>query len=342
VRRSPAARKLAAACLQASRTALPVLIVGETGSGKEVAARAIHGESARWRGPFVSISAAAIPAELLEAELFGSRRGAFSGADRDRPGLLEAATGGSFLLDEVAEMPLALQSKVLRVLEAGRFRALGALEETSVDVRFLFTTGRDLRALVAERKFRGDLFYRLSAVEVRVPPLRERSEDIPELVERFRILAGGDRAPAFDRGALAALAAHSWPGNVRELRNVVALLALTRVPAVPGPGTAAAPSLFRGAAAVGDGGSGTVRASDVAPHIERAGPRWTFDPALLRSRPLEDLLATLEREHLLHLAAELGGDIDAMARRLGIRWRTLYDRLRRLGIDPRGFRGPRA
>jgi len=196
----------------------PVLLRGETGTGKELVARAVHLASPRCRGPFRAVNCAALPAGLLEAELFGAARGAFTGADAPRQGLLEAADGGTLFLDEIGDMPAGLQAALLRVIEDGVVRRLGEVEERRVDFAVVAATHRDLGRLVAEGRFRADLLYRLGR-ELRLPPLRERGGDVLLLARAFLLeAAGGGPPPALDGGAEAWLLAHPFPGNVRELR----------------------------------------------------------------------------------------------------------------------------
>lgn len=224
VGQSPA---IAAVCERLHRiapTPATVLLTGESGTGKEVAARALHRMSGRSGGPFVPVNCAAIAAELIESELFGHVRGAYTGAQQSREGLFYYARGGTLFLDEVAELPLPAQAKLLRVLEERRIRQVGSEQEIPVDVRVIAASNRDLKAEVAARRFRPDLYYRLQVVEVTLPPLRERTEDIPLLVDYF----AGQLAPYLnvprvvpDARALARLAAYDWPGNVRELKNLV-------------------------------------------------------------------------------------------------------------------------
>jgi two-component system response regulator HydG len=228
---SAAARELAALVDRVARTESPVLIVGETGTGKELVARAIHVESARRDKPFVTVSCAALPEAVLESELFGHAAGAFPGATQARRGLFVEADGGTIYLDEVADLPLALQGKLLRVLESGEIRTLGNDAARTVDVRCLASTRTDLAALVRTRKFREDLFFRLDVIPVRVAPLRERREDIPLLVEHF-LDRVQERAKDPTRrrlapGALHVIEEHPWPGNVRELENVIQRLVVT-------------------------------------------------------------------------------------------------------------------
>jgi len=207
-----------------AKSTISVILLGETGAGKEVLAEMIHRKSPRARGPFVRLNCAALPDNLLESELFGYERGAFTGAVSPKPGLLEAAHGGTVFLDEVGELPLATQAKLLRVLESGEVSRLGSLKPRPIDVRFLSATNRDLDAIVASGTFRQDLYYRLNGISIHVPPLRERKAEIRAFARAFLRDAskkGGRAEPVLSPGALAKLEAHTWPGNVRELRNVI-------------------------------------------------------------------------------------------------------------------------
>jgi transcriptional regulator with PAS, ATPase and Fis domain len=203
---------------------LAILVLGETGVGKELYAEAAHRRSARASRPFLKLNCAALPESILEGELFGYEKGAFTGATQARAGLFESADGGTVLLDEVGEMPLATQAKLLRVLESGEVLRLGSRQPRRVDVRFLSATNRDLRALAADGRFRADLYFRLNGVSVTLPPLRRRVHDIAPLARSFaqRTAAQlGRKAPHVGTAALAVLEGYAWPGNVRELRNVV-------------------------------------------------------------------------------------------------------------------------
>ncbi|MCX7626281.1 MAG: sigma-54 dependent transcriptional regulator [Candidatus Sumerlaeaceae bacterium] len=203
---------------------LPVLIVGESGTGKELVARAIYQHSNRKEKPFLAINCAAIPDQLLESELFGYERGAFTGAAMPKPGKLEVCDGGTIFLDEIGEMPLATQKKLLRVLESGEIEKVGSTRATRVDVRVIAATNRDLEALVAREEFRSDLYYRLKVVEIRMPPLRERREDIPLLVDYFLEIASREllrEKPQLTSDAMEVLQEYHWPGNVRELENLI-------------------------------------------------------------------------------------------------------------------------
>jgi len=203
-----------------------VVIQGESGTGKEVMARAIHAASRRAEQPFVAINCAAVPADLLEAELFGHEKGAFTGADRARPGLFQEAEGGTLFLDEIGDMPLAFQAKLLRALQERKVRPVGGREERPVNVRVVSATHRDIAEAMVEGTFREDLYYRLNVVRLDLPPLRERPEDIPLLAEHFLAQLDADRpvdqrVGGFSPEAVRVLLAYRWPGNVRQLRNVV-------------------------------------------------------------------------------------------------------------------------
>jgi two-component system response regulator AtoC len=221
---SPELAALLAALRRMSAADSTVLVRGESGTGKELVARALHQQSPRAAGPFVAVNCGAIPAGLMESELFGHRKGAFTDALRDRQGLLEQASGGTLFLDEIAELPLPLQVKLLRVLEDDSIRRLGDVEDTPIDVRLVAATARDLEAEVAAGRFREDLYYRLNVLALRLPPLRQRAEDIPLLAAHFaaRVSARlrlGVRGIAPE--AMRVLRAHAWPGNVRELENTI-------------------------------------------------------------------------------------------------------------------------
>ncbi|MBI4608247.1 MAG: sigma-54-dependent Fis family transcriptional regulator [Candidatus Rokubacteria bacterium] len=269
-----------------------VLLLGESGTGKELVARAIHWNSGRRGGAFVPVNCAAIPEPLLESELFGHERGAFTGADRKRRGLFAEANGGTLFLDEIADMPPALQAKLLRALQDKAIRPVGASEEMRLDLRVLTATNRDLSALVAEGKFREDLYYRLAVIPIQLPSLRERPEDIPLLALHLLERAGqalGKRFEGFSEEAMAWLLAHRWPGNVREMENMVERAATL----APGP---------------------LVTLADL--HTEFA----PLGPPELGLRPT---LAELERQYVRRVLDETKGDKRAAAKILGVSVRTL-------------------
>jgi len=220
---SPALRQVMSAIDRAAGTDTTVLLEGESGTGKELCARAVHNSSARANGPFVAINCAAIPENLLEAELFGFERGAFTGANQRKLGKFEMAQRGTIFLDEIGEMPLALQAKMLRAIETKRIERLGGNAPITVDVRIVAATNRMLRQAVAARQFREDLYFRLSVFPVTVPALRDRREDIPKLAHHFvdRVCRDVGKKLSLSPEALAMLVAHAWPGNVRELQNAI-------------------------------------------------------------------------------------------------------------------------
>ncbi|HET7062526.1 MAG TPA: sigma-54 dependent transcriptional regulator, partial [Nitrosospira sp.] len=283
-----------------------VLITGETGSGKEIIARALHQYSARASYPFVAINCAAIPHELLESELFGHVRGAFTGATASRVGIFAQAEGGTLLLDEIGDMSGNLQAKLLRVLAESVIVPLGAERPLSVNVRLLAATHRDLGQQVAEGRFREDLFYRLNVINIHVSPLRERREDIIALAEHFLALAS-DTPKALSAEARQCLETHTWPGNVRELRNVIERAMI----------------LARGAS-IDVADLGLVRTP--APLALPAGAPLMHD--------LPTALAQLEEMMIRAAIAETDGNRTEAARRLGIRRQLLYAKLRQYGIEP--------
>jgi transcriptional regulator with PAS, ATPase and Fis domain len=219
---SASMRALRAEIVRLAGSRATVVIQGESGTGKEVIARAIHDRSTRASMPLVAFNCAAVPRDLFEGQLFGYRRGAFTGANRDQPGVLRAAEGGTIFLDEIGELPLDVQPKLLRFLENGEVFVLGDKRPTVIDVRVVAATHRDLAALVRDGRFREDLYYRLQVIALRITPLRERREDIPPLARHFaRQLSGASDPPIVAPDALAKLVQHDWLGNVRELRNVI-------------------------------------------------------------------------------------------------------------------------
>jgi two-component system response regulator HydG len=273
---SPEMQRVLAIALRVAKTDASLLITGETGSGKGVVARAIHGESSRAAGPFVAVNCAALPEALLESELFGHVKGAFTGATADRAGLFAEADGGTLLLDEIGEMSPALQAKLLHVLESGRIRPVGGSGERAVDVRVLAATHRDLRQRIREGTFREDLLFRLDVVSIELPRLRARRADIPAFVEHFlaeaRARHPSSKVTAFSREALARLLDYSWPGNVRELAHVIERCVLL----ADGPEVALAdlPPLVRDPVAAAPGFAGDVVAMR---ELQRRYARWAYE-----------------------------------------------------------------
>jgi two-component system, NtrC family, response regulator AtoC len=311
-----------------------VLIQGPTGTGKELLARFLHDSSPRSSEPFVPVNCGAIPEGLIEAEFFGVRRGAYTGAERDRPGLFEAASGGTLFLDEVGELPEALQVKLLRVLQEGVVRRLGSDAETAVDVRIVAATNRDLEAEVRAGRFREDLFYRLAVVTLEVPALRDRPEDLALLVDH--LLARHARrlgvvVPAVTAGARAALLAHDWPGNVRELENV-----LERALILSGEGTMgvrALPMALRPDAGADEGGAGQDAAEGDAPGPEGEGDPGGTEPADLSVKRRG---AELERELIREALERTGGHRGKAAELLELSDRALRYKIREYGLEDEG------
>ena len=221
---APRMQQLRSTIAKVARSQAPVYISGESGVGKELVARSIHEQGGRATGPFIPVNCGAIPTELMESELFGHKKGSFTGATSDKEGLFQAANGGTLFLDEVAELPLHMQVKLLRVIQEKTVRAIGAANEVSIDVRILSATHKNLARLVEDGRFRHDLYYRINVIELPVPPLRERHEDIPVIAAAVLKRLGddwGDTAPPLSEGALSALGNYHFPGNVRELENIL-------------------------------------------------------------------------------------------------------------------------
>ncbi len=310
----------------AAASAITVLIEGETGTGKELVARGLYRASARSEAPFVAVNCAAVPDTLLESELFGHRRGSFTGAVRDNPGLFRAADGGVVFLDEIADMPTPMQAKLLRVLEEGEVVPVGESFPVKVDVRVLAATNRDLRAEMESGAFREDLYYRLGAFAIRLPPLRDRREDIPLLASRFIGIASErhhKRVSGIDQSALDLLVRFDWPGNIRQLRNEIErAVALTR------DGESIVPDYF----------SPIVRgASDRVPvaEEEKGAPRTIARPAPERapateagSKGLREARAAFEAEYISEVLARNQGNVSRAARALGISRPALQEKMK--------------
>ena len=316
---SPAMRAVMDAIERVGPAAAGVLIRGESGTGKELVARQIHELSERARGAFVAVNCAAIPETLVESELFGHRRGAFTGADRDRPGKFRQADGGTLFLDEVGDMALAAQAKLLRVLQEGIVEPLGGGEPVAVDVRVLAATHRDLKAMAAEGRFREDLLFRLRVVEIELPPLRDRAGDVLLLARQF--LAASSRAglslsPETER----ALLTYPWPGNVRELANAVERATI----------------FCRGLVILPEDLPGEVRAA--ATPAEK-GDLLAWDPEDDFQTAKRKVVERFERAVLVEALREHGGNISQAARRLGLHRQNLQQKLHELGIAAESFRG---
>ena len=300
--KSPCWRDVVKRAELVAMTNTTICLHGESGTGKEVVARLIHRMSPRSHGPFVAVNCAALPEQLLESELFGFERGAFTGADRVKVGQFELANGGVLFLDEISEMPLLAQAKCLRVLQEREFVRLGGTRPIRAAVRIIAATNRDLARAVAERKFREDLFYRINVFDIRLPPLRQRPEDLMLLAERFltECAHASDRTPAFlTPEAEAALRAYRWPGNVRELRNVIE--------------------------------HATILCEDSRIHIHHLP-----SDVITRAGPTNaDDLGTVERQAIERVMSDTNGNKASAARKLGISRSQLYWRLSRYGLHIR-------
>ena len=307
-----------------------LLILGETGVGKEWLGRAIHAGGARKEQSFVAVNPAALPEQLLESELFGHEKGSFTGATKARRGAFELAHGGTLFLDEIGDMPVHLQIKLLRVLQERKIQRLGSEEQIELDVRLMAATNQDLNSAMVEKRFRSDLYYRLSVMTLTVPPLRERAEDVPALVEtyidQFRTQLGKGQIVGTSVEAMKALQNYAWPGNVRELINVIEravllcegeLITLEELP---------------------DGVSGVSSLASVGALI--AGG---IEPANWYSKPLsearEGLVADFERNYLARLLTETQGNVGTTAERAGIDPRTLYNKMKHYGLRKETYRG---
>ena len=305
IAQSPAMHAVLDLVERVAPTDATLLIQGESGTGKEVIAKAVHHASARAAKPFVAVNCGAVPETLLESELFGYVRGAFTGATVTKLGLFEEADGGTLFLDEIAEMPPALQVKLLRALQSGEVRRLGATQAATIDVRVIAATHGDLAALISQGSFREDLFYRLNVIQVALPPLRDRREDIPALAEHFVGRAAGklSRSLRLSPGALERLLRYPWPGNVRELENAIeraAILARTDV----------------------------LEPDDLPPHVA-AGLLLGPSPGL----PHQVSLAEAERALILQTLERFGRNQSGAAEALGIGRTTLWRKLKEYGID---------
>jgi transcriptional regulator with PAS, ATPase and Fis domain len=286
----------------------PVLITGESGTGKELIARTLHERSTRAAKPFIAVNCAAFPETLLEAELFGHERGAFTGAVKRRDGRFKAADGGTLLLDEIAEVPLPAQAKLLRVLQEGTVEPLGTNESTRVDVRIISATHRNLRERIKDGRFREDLYYRLNVLDIEIPPLRERRGDLPLLLQYFlnKFTQPGKQSPSISPRAWAVLSQYPFPGNVREFAHAVEH-------------------------AVVLAGGGEIDVEHLPAGIA-GGPEGSATPGSASLRSLGSALKEFEREYLLRALAQAGGKKMKAAEILGISRKNLWEKLRLHGI----------
>jgi two-component system response regulator AtoC len=311
----PSMRGVADLIERVAPSSSPVLVTGETGTGKELAARSVHWRSPRRDRLFVPLNCAALPGELLEAELFGHTRGAFTGADRERQGKFEVADGGTLFLDEIGDMPLSLQSKLLRVLEDGAVEPLGTNKRVSVDVRVISATNQNLEEAIAGKRFRSDLYYRLNTFEIHLSPLRERAGDVdalaPFFLDRFaREIRKGPIRLSDD--ALALLRSYNWPGNVRELRNLMERATFLSTEGIVSDG------FFRSMIQVQDG-----------PRVDASSDETPVGEA---NRPLGDAVERFERRMILRALDETRDNKAEAARRLGISERNLWYKLKKHGL----------
>jgi transcriptional regulator with GAF, ATPase, and Fis domain len=293
-----------------------VCILGETGTGKELAARTIHDRSGRAEGPFVTLNCAAVPPELIESELFGHEKGSFTGASGRHIGKFEQADRGTFFLDEIGDMPLHMQAKLLRVLEEGEVERIGGDRPITVNVRIVVATHRDLEARVREERFRQDLFHRIYVFPLVLPPLRERREDIPALIEHFAAQVGaqnGWKPVPFSEDAIEALQSHSWPGNVRELHNMVERLMLLAT-------------------------DGHVDLATVQMALPKISSGNSTAPSAAGAGPLADRVQSFEREVILAELKRSHHNMSLAAKTLGLERSHLYKKAEQLGIDLRAIR----
>ncbi len=308
---SPAMRRLLKLVERIAPTESTVLVTGESGTGKEKVARLIHYQSNRSRGPFVAVNAGAIPETLIERELFGHVKGAFTDAKTSKRGLFEMAEHGTLFLDEIADMPLQMQVKLLRALQDREIRPLGSDVAIKVDVRVIAATNSDLKKRVAEGKFREDLFYRLNVFHLHVPPLRERKEDIPYLAEYFMRRFSeqmGKSVTRLSERAWTLLMNYDYPGNVRELENAIERAVVL---------------------AEGD----TIHVRDLPPEIAGQGiPR--LGEGEVSTYPVEMSLRDVEARHIRRVIDHFGGNLSRAAKSLGISRSTLWRKMRRYGIEP--------
>jgi two-component system nitrogen regulation response regulator GlnG len=333
--RSPAMQEIYRIIARLTQADLTVMISGESGTGKELVARALHDYGKRRNGSFVAVNMAAIPKELIESELFGHERGAFTGATGRSVGRFEQAEGGTLFLDEIGDMPLEAQTRLLRVLQQGEYTTVGGRTPIKTDVRIIAATNRDLRQLIQQGLFREDLFYRLNVVPMRLPPLRERIEDTPDLVRHFLRKAEGEGLPPkrLDAGAIERLKAHSWPGNVRELENLIRRLVVLNPDDVIQEAAVAVElaQIVRSPAIGSDEADAANLSAQVEKYLTRHFAEYgdRLPPTGLYDRVLHEVERPLIS---IALAAARGNQIRA-AQLLGVNRNTLRKKIRELGVE---------
>ncbi len=318
VGRSPGMADVFDRVARVASTSCTVLVTGETGTGKELVAEAIHLSDVSRDGAMVAVNCAALPEPLLESELFGHERGAFTGADRQKKGRFELARGSTLFLDEIGDMPVGMQAKLLRVLQDGKFERVGGTESIQADCRIIAATNVKLREAVAAGRFREDLYYRLNVVSVELPPLRRRPEDIPLLIDHFTEKLAERQLPvkSFSRQALAQLMTYDWPGNVRELEHVVEQATVTT------PGS-------------------VIEPENLPPQIvarQDAPFSLDFDPLRPLPEITTELTQRIERAYLVRVLEKYRGRIELCARHCGLSRRSISEKLRRYQIDKRDFK----
>ena len=315
----PAMQRVFETIKKVSETDLTVLVRGESGTGKELVAQAVHHRSPRGSRPFIAVNCAAISRELVESELFGHEKGAFTGADARRVGRFEAASGGTIFLDEIGDMPLETQAKVLRVLQERKLERVGGVQPIDLDVRVVAATHRDLEQEVRDGKFREDLYYRLKVVQAKLPPLRERREDIPALTDRFLGFIAdrlGREKMKVSAAALQAMMNHQWPGNVRELRNVVEQSAVM----------ASGPEILPDDLMLGQ--------SQAAPPAAMAAPA----PGVTFAEAKKEAVTAFESTYIARALEAHGGNISRTAEAIGMVRQSLQQKIRELGLNPEDYR----
>lgn len=313
---SPPMKAVAETIDRVADTGVDVLIMGETGTGKELVARSVHHLGPRADGPFVPVDCGAIPENLLESELFGYEQGAFTGADRQRRGLLETASGGTFFLDEIGDMPLVLQAKLLRVLQERRLRRVGGNSEVEIDVRIVAATSRDLDQMVQDRRFREDLYYRINVVRIDLPPLRERGDDLGLLAEHFTLRCSREmkrRVPAITPAAYSLMRRYHWPGNIRELQNVI-----------------------RRAIVLSD--DDRITTEDLPVFLVAGAGAENGSPGRSYFEIRDEYMARFEREYFESLLRRHSGNVKESAREAQLPRGTLYRLLKNHAVDPAEFR----